>query len=211
MNSRGLFTSALSSLVNGNRDPGIVEEKFAVRVKELSERDRRRLLMHLLALDDDDRLLRFGTVLPDLLITKYVQMLNFARDTVFGVYDNKFKLVGFGHLAFAPREALPQVSDATIKERVAEFGPFAQLLWHDTGLATEAKKLVLLPLDVYPVMLEPELVAASAEPTARNEAETVADLRDLATRLPGLTEVAESADILGNAVEEAVCPEGNAL
>ena len=65
-------------------------------------------------------------------------------------------------------------------------------------------KLVLLPLDVYPVMLEPELVAASAEPTARNEAETVADLRDLTTRLPGLTEVAESADILGNAVEEAV-------
>ena len=64
--------------------------------------------------------------------------------------------------------------------------------------------LVLLPLDVYPVMLEPELVVASAEPTARNEAETVAELRDLATRLPGLTEVAESAGILGDAVEEAV-------
>lgn len=65
-------------------------------------------------------------------------------------------------------------------------------------------KLVLLPLNVYPVMLEPELVAASAEPTARNEAETVADLRDLATRLPGLTEVAESVGILGDAVEGAV-------
>ena len=64
--------------------------------------------------------------------------------------------------------------------------------------------LVLLPLDVYPVMLETELVAASAEQTARNEAETVAELRDLATRLPGLTEVAESAGILGDAVEEAV-------
>ena len=49
-------------------------------------------------------------------------MLNFARDTVFGVYDNAFKLVGVGHLAFAPREALPQISDATAKERVAEFG-----------------------------------------------------------------------------------------
>lgn len=122
MNSTDLFTNAFSSLINGKREPAPVEEKFTVRVKELSERDRRRLLMHFLALNSDDRLLRFGTVLPDELITKYVQMLNLARDTVFGVYDNKFKLVGVGHLAFAPREALPQVSDATDKERVAEFG-----------------------------------------------------------------------------------------
>jgi GNAT superfamily N-acetyltransferase len=123
MNSTDLFTNAFSSLINnGSRDAGAAEEKFTVRVKELSERDRRRLLMHLLALDDSDRLLRFGTVLPDELITRYVQKMNLARDTVFGVYDNKFKLVGVGHLAFAPREALPQVTDATAKERVAEFG-----------------------------------------------------------------------------------------
>ena len=64
--------------------------------------------------------------------------------------------------------------------------------------------LVLLHLDVYPVMLEPELVAASAEQTARNEAETMAGLRALAHRLPGATQVAESAGILCNAVAEAV-------
>ena len=64
--------------------------------------------------------------------------------------------------------------------------------------------LVLHPLDVCSVMLEPGLVAASTKQTARNEAETVAELRDLATHLPGLTEVAESAGILGDAVEEAV-------
>ena len=64
--------------------------------------------------------------------------------------------------------------------------------------------LVLLHLDVYPVMLEPELVAASAEQTARNEVETMAGLRALAHRLPGATKVAESAGILCNAVEEAV-------
>lgn len=97
-------------------------EKFAVRVKELSERDRRRLLMHFLALNDNDRYLRFGSMLSDELITKYVQMINFARDSVFGVYDGNFKLVGVGHLAFAPRDVLPVVSDATTKERVAEFG-----------------------------------------------------------------------------------------
>lgn len=97
-------------------------DKPTVRVKELSERDRRRMLMHFLALDDSDRLLRFGSVLPDELITRYVQMLDFSRDTVFGVYDDNLALLGVGHLAFAPREALPQLSDATAKERIAEFG-----------------------------------------------------------------------------------------
>lgn len=97
-------------------------DKPTVRVKELSERDRRRMLMHFLALDDSDRLLRFGSVLPDELVTRYVQMLDFSRDTVFGVYDDNLALLGVGHLAFAPREALPQLSDATAKERIAEFG-----------------------------------------------------------------------------------------
>lgn len=97
-------------------------EKPVVRVKELSERDRRRLMMHFLALDDGDRLLRFGIVLPDELVTRYVQMLDFSRDTVFGVYNDNLALVGVGHLAFAPREALPVLSDATLKARIAEFG-----------------------------------------------------------------------------------------
>ena len=96
-------------------------EKPTVRVKELSERDRRRLLNHFLALDDSE-LLRFGSVLPDELITRYVQMLDFSRDTVFGVYDDNLALLGVGHLAFAPREALPVLSDATVKSRIAEFG-----------------------------------------------------------------------------------------
>lgn len=96
--------------------------KPTVRVKELSERDRRRLLMHFLELDDSDRLLRFGSILPDELITRYVQMLDFSRDTVFGVYDDNLALVGVGHLAFAPREAMPVLSHATEKARIAEFG-----------------------------------------------------------------------------------------
>lgn len=123
MNSTDIFTSAFSDLSAAGRNlPPDDEGKPAVRVKELSERDRRRLLMHFLDLDENDRLLRFGSPLPDELITKYVQRMDFNRDTVFGVYDSKFKLVGVGHLAFAPREALPAVATATAKERVAEFG-----------------------------------------------------------------------------------------
>jgi GNAT superfamily N-acetyltransferase len=96
--------------------------KPTVRVKELSERDRRRLLMHFLELGDDDRLLRFGSVLPDELITRYVQKLDFSRDAVFGVYDDNLRLQGVGHLAFASKESMPFLSDATDKHRIAEFG-----------------------------------------------------------------------------------------
>ncbi|MFL6717535.1 MAG: GNAT family N-acetyltransferase [Burkholderiaceae bacterium] len=115
-----LLSNPLSYLTE--REPEEAPEKFPVRIKALAERDRRRLLMHFLGLSEADRLLRFGTVLPDELVTRYVQMLNFSRDTVFGVYDSRFRLMGVGHLAFAPREALPAAREATTKERVAEFG-----------------------------------------------------------------------------------------
>ena len=107
------------------QDKAASTDRPTVRVKELSERDRRRMLMHFLALGDDDRLLRFGTILPDELITRYVQRLDFSRDTIFGVVDSNFQLVGVGHLAFAARDARPMIygdKQATDKDRIAEFG-----------------------------------------------------------------------------------------
>ncbi|HJV49812.1 MAG TPA: GNAT family N-acetyltransferase [Noviherbaspirillum sp.] len=112
-------------------------EKPTVRVKELSERERRRLLMHFLALDDSDRLLRFGSVLPDELITRYVQMLDFSRDKVFGVYDSNLELLGVGHLAFAPKEAMPSLSSATLKARIAEFGVSVSANARGMGIGTK--------------------------------------------------------------------------
>jgi GNAT superfamily N-acetyltransferase len=93
--------------------------------------------MHFLALNESDRLLRFGSVLPDELVTRYVQKLNFSRDTLFGVYDSSFRLMGVGHLAFAPREALPTVRDATTKERVAEFGVSVSAEARGMGIGTK--------------------------------------------------------------------------
>ncbi|MEM4987701.1 GNAT family N-acetyltransferase [Collimonas sp. H4R21] len=96
--------------------------RSTIFVKELSRRARWRLLRHFLALNSGDRLLRFGSVLSDELVSRYVENIDFSRDTVFGVYDRKLRLLGVGHLAFAPREAMPSVSASTTKERVAEFG-----------------------------------------------------------------------------------------
>ncbi|HEU4373429.1 MAG TPA: GNAT family N-acetyltransferase [Telluria sp.] len=94
----------------------------AVRVKQLEERDRRRMLKHFMALDDSDRLLRFGTVLPDTQVAAYVNKIDFVRDSVYGVYNQVFKLVAVGHLAFALKQQLTSASAVTDKEKVAEFG-----------------------------------------------------------------------------------------
>lgn len=116
------FPSAdFSSLIAITLDQPYGAEKPTIRVKELSERDRRCLLMHFLALDDNDRLLRFGNVLSDEMIARYVQMLDFSRSTVFGVYDIHLDLVGVGHVTFAAKEAMPALSQATTKARIAEF------------------------------------------------------------------------------------------
>src|SRR5690242_11122879 len=78
-----------------------------VLVKTLSERDRRRVLRHFMVLDSSDRLLRFGSMLPDERVADYVNKLDFANDIVFGVVNGMFQLVGVGHLAFTSKEAHP--------------------------------------------------------------------------------------------------------
>jgi GNAT superfamily N-acetyltransferase len=102
--------------------PGGQKPRRAVLVKQLQERDRRRMLKHFLSLGDSDRLLRFGTVLPDEQVAAYVGRIDFARDAVYGVYNRVFRLVAVGHLAFAPKETVPSGGAATSKDRIAEFG-----------------------------------------------------------------------------------------
>ncbi|WP_244814996.1 GNAT family N-acetyltransferase [Caballeronia sp. Lep1P3] len=87
--------------------------RLPVLVRELSSADRERLLTHFLALDEDDRLLRFGQIVPDHVIENYVRSLNFTNDTVFGVFGASLELLGVGHLAYLPADG---------DKRTAEFG-----------------------------------------------------------------------------------------
>ena len=108
----------------------------AVLVKSLAERDRRRVLRHFMALDRDDRLLRFGSVLPDPQLDAYVAKLDFTKDIVFGVYNRMFQLVGVGHLAFTSRDAHPDSIHYTDKEKVAEFGVSVSKSARGQGIGT---------------------------------------------------------------------------
>jgi len=124
---RNPFAHWLASLAGKTDRP-------AVLVKELGKRDRRRMLRHFLALDKDDRLLRFGTVLPDEQIHAYVDKIDFSRDIVFGVFSHVFQLVGVGHLAFGPPHA-GHAADTT-KARVAEFGVSVSASARGQGVGT---------------------------------------------------------------------------
>lgn len=84
-----------------------------VLVRELTAGDRERLLAHFLALQSDDRLLRFGQAASDQVVENYVRTIDFERDTVFGVFDSALDVVGVGHLAYLPAEG---------EKRTAEFG-----------------------------------------------------------------------------------------
>jgi len=113
MTALNFFRNPLRGLFGG-------DDKPTVPVKELRDRDRRRMLKHFLTLERPDRLLRFGSPVNDEQVTRYVNGIDFERDLVFGVYNRLFKLVAVGHLAFADRE--PDKHKATEKDRVAEFG-----------------------------------------------------------------------------------------
>ena len=86
----------------------------ATLVRELDETHRAAALSHFLALEAEDRHLRFGSPTSDAIIERYVANLNFNRDALFGVFNDALDLIGIAHLAY-----VPSANDGT---RSAEFG-----------------------------------------------------------------------------------------
>ena len=76
-----------------------------VPIRSLGERNRRRIAGHLLALDEEDRYLRFGYAATDEQIQRYVDGLDFVHDDIFGIFNRKLELIAMAHLAFLPHEA----------------------------------------------------------------------------------------------------------
>ena len=71
-------------------------------VRELSPLERSTLAPHILALDSEDRRLRFGVPFGDAAINAYIARIDFERDAVFGIFDDRLSLVAAAHLARAP-------------------------------------------------------------------------------------------------------------
>ena len=67
----------------------------------LRESDRAALEAHFIALDSEDRRLRFGSSIHDDALRAYVSRIDFARDGIFAVQDDYLRLLAVIHVAFA--------------------------------------------------------------------------------------------------------------
>lgn len=85
-----------------------------VPVRSLAARHRPRIQAHLLTLTDRDRYLRFGFIASDAQIGHYVDLLDFERDEVFGVFNRRLELVAMAHLAY--------LANSDKRASAAEFG-----------------------------------------------------------------------------------------
>lgn len=84
-----------------------------VPIRSLDPEHRPAISAHLLALEPQDRYLRFGYLANDEQIARYARTLDFGRDEIFGIYNRKIELIAMAHLAFS--------TDPELKS-CAEFG-----------------------------------------------------------------------------------------
>ena len=85
-----------------------------IPIRSLAERHRPRVLAHLLELSPQDRYLRFGYAASDGQIGRYVDLLDFRRDEVFGIFNRRLELIAMAHLAY--------LADSPSERHMAEFG-----------------------------------------------------------------------------------------
>jgi GNAT superfamily N-acetyltransferase len=71
----------------------------------LRNADRGALTKHFLALDADDRRLRFGASLSDCAIRALDDRIDFDRDEIFGIAGDDLRLLAVVHVAFYPSKA----------------------------------------------------------------------------------------------------------
>jgi GNAT superfamily N-acetyltransferase len=82
-------------------DAGVrAETSVVVPIRSLGPAQVERIADHLLALEPQDRYLRFGYAANDEQIRRYVDSLDFERDELFGIFNRKLQLIAMAHLAF---------------------------------------------------------------------------------------------------------------
>lgn len=81
-------------------------------VAQLGPHHRARVLQHLRGLSARDLWLRFGYVVTDEALRRYVHDLHFSRDAIFGIFNDDAQIMALGHVGF----------DKSAASTTAEFG-----------------------------------------------------------------------------------------
>lgn len=90
-----------------------VQHGDIVPIRRIGAAFRPQIAIHLLALDERDRYLRFGYAASDRQVRDYVDGIDYERDQVYGIFNRRLRLIAMAHLA--------QMDDDR-KGRSAEFG-----------------------------------------------------------------------------------------
>lgn len=93
-----------------------------VPIRSLGENHRARIATHLLALESQDRYLRFGFTASDAQVQRYVDSLNFERDEIFGIYNRRLELIAMAHLARACDDELKSCAEFGVSVSKASRG-----------------------------------------------------------------------------------------
>jgi RimJ/RimL family protein N-acetyltransferase len=94
---------------------------MSVQVIQLAKEAIPALQRHYRALSPEDLRLRFGYAVPHAVIRQYLKGIDFEKDAVFGVFDEKLTLIGAAHLAF-------------VEPGVAELGFSVLPAWRKQGV-----------------------------------------------------------------------------
>ena len=96
-------------------EPGLPQQRPArrsrVAIRAIPAKHRHKVAEHLLALDPNDRYLRFGYGARDEQIRQYVDRLDFDRDEIYGIYNRHLALVAVAHLAYSVDAALQSCAE----------------------------------------------------------------------------------------------------
>lgn len=97
-----LWVGRTGEQANEPHSPMVAPKASAgVPIRSIGPDQLERIGAHLLALEPQDRYLRFGYAASDQQIQRYVNQLNFDRDELFGIFNRKLELIAMAHLAFS--------------------------------------------------------------------------------------------------------------
>jgi len=88
--------------------------RAARSIRTLTARACPALLEHFLALDDEDRRLRFNQPTRDRTIERYVEGIDFDIDVVFGYFSDPLTLEGVGHLTRLHDDERPHAAEFAV-------------------------------------------------------------------------------------------------
>jgi len=86
-----------------------MERPAGVAVLRLNSRYRDDIAQHLLQLPEEDRRLRFGQAISDAAVRRYVEGIDFVRDSVFGIHGDALELIGVAHVALDPAKRIAEL------------------------------------------------------------------------------------------------------